>query len=222
MCYDPNGAEGVCKSIKQCPAVLTDTITLLESQDTALIQYIQRSNTICGGRKPFVCCPFRYKSVKQTKFSPDIINSNSLRPKHHPDFRLSHESCRDPNGEHGFCRSIRECPVILKDFTALLERKDVAFIQYIQQSNAICSKTKPVICCPARKKSFKPSQEIIPTNRRIQHLLTPDEGCGFSNVSNLRSIGYRSRAGSVKQMFYLNKVMLMQKSCPKSAAVEFF
>lgn len=58
--------------------------------------------------------------------------------------------------------------------------KDQSYRQFIRHSNAKCNYIKPLICCPSdgRQNQFVESS--------IQgRLLTPAEGCGFSN-QNLR------------------------------------
>lgn len=69
-CRDPNGVEGVCKNIKQCPAVLRDFVQLVERRDAAYLRYIRQSNAICHGmNNPTICCPRETKLFGITKSS---------------------------------------------------------------------------------------------------------------------------------------------------------
>lgn len=61
-CQDPNGIDGVCKSLKECPAILSEF--LVKNKDTAYIEYIKRSNVKCRKIQPFICCPLEEKSIK--------------------------------------------------------------------------------------------------------------------------------------------------------------
>lgn len=120
-------------------------------------------------------------TTRQTTQSP-IPDSTS---------RLTEESCRDPNGLEGVCKSIRECPTILSEFVA--RNKDSAYVQYIQRSNVNCRKIQPFICCPFENQPKKPSdreEASEQTDPSIQgRFLTPEEGCGFSNVTHRRIVG---------------------------------
>lgn len=63
-CYDPNGVQGVCKNIKECPAILSEFIA--KSKDTAYIRYIKQSNKKCHDMPPYICCPFEKTSNNVT------------------------------------------------------------------------------------------------------------------------------------------------------------
>jgi Trypsin/Regulatory CLIP domain of proteinases len=116
--------------------------------------------------------------------------------------------CNDPMGTPGVCKSIRECPVILAEFMA--RQKDPAFTNYIQKSNANCNYVKPNICCTANApvipvaapvtQAPTPPPTAAPTPAPTAaprptvydgsaRLLTPDEGCGFSNVTHNKVVG---------------------------------
>lgn len=71
-CRDPNGVEGICKSITECSAVLSNAIK--NSRNSVYKQYIQQSNGICQNIGHFICCPLhndesadRRETVQSTK-----------------------------------------------------------------------------------------------------------------------------------------------------------
>lgn len=97
---------------------------------------------------------------------------------------ISERACSDPNDFEGFCKSIKHCPVVLNEFIA--KSNDSAYIEYIQQSNSKCDNIKPFICCPSDGKTKQISDDDI-----RGRLLTPAEGCGFSNQNNRLRIGSR-------------------------------
>lgn len=58
LCYDPNGVEGVCRNIKQCPAILNDFMRLVPMNNEPFLHYIRQSNAICHRlNQPIICCP---------------------------------------------------------------------------------------------------------------------------------------------------------------------
>lgn len=65
MCRDPNGVEGVCKNIKQCPTVLKDFVRLAQRRDESYIRYIRQSNAICQKlNHPIICCPLENRVTR--------------------------------------------------------------------------------------------------------------------------------------------------------------
>ncbi|XP_031626165.1 venom serine protease Bi-VSP-like isoform X2 [Contarinia nasturtii] len=67
-CRDPNGIEGVCMSIKECPVILNEFVA--KSKDSSYVQYIKRSNENCRNIQPYICCPSENKPIIQTDASP--------------------------------------------------------------------------------------------------------------------------------------------------------
>lgn len=62
-CRDPNGLEGVCRNIKQCPIILKNFVRLVSERDESYIYYIRKSNAICTTtNEPIICCPTKRKS----------------------------------------------------------------------------------------------------------------------------------------------------------------
>jgi Trypsin/Regulatory CLIP domain of proteinases len=146
------------------------------------IMMLQQAQRNCGnrilGRDPILCC------------------------------RDQTSDCNDPLGTPGVCKSIRQCPVILAEFSA--RQSDPAFTSYIQKSNANCKYVKPNVCCtstapviPATAPATPPPT-AAPTQAPTQapteaprptvydgsaRLITPDEGCGFSNVTHNKVVG---------------------------------
>lgn len=129
--------------------------------------------------------------VQTTQSTPETkIQPTTAKPT------LNEKSCQDPNGVNGVCKSLKECPSILKEFLA--RNTDNAYIQYIKQSNVNCRKIQPFICCPQDETtSIAPPVETIeattkaPTsNAQINgRLLLPSEGCGFTKVKNTKIVG---------------------------------
>lgn len=85
LCQDPNGINGVCKSLKECPAILSEF--LAKNKDTAYVEYIKRSNENCRKIQPFICCPLDDgRSIKPTESTespqkPDLnIQGRLLTP----------------------------------------------------------------------------------------------------------------------------------------------
>lgn len=79
-CSDPNGVVGICKSIKECPVILNEF--LARSQDSAYIQYLQRSNENCRNIKPFICCPFETRAANPSNYQPNLdIQGRLLSPE---------------------------------------------------------------------------------------------------------------------------------------------
>lgn len=60
-CRDPNGVEGVCRNVKQCPIILKDFVRLVNQRDESYIRYIRQSNAICTTtvNNPIICCPVK-------------------------------------------------------------------------------------------------------------------------------------------------------------------
>ncbi|XP_055303524.1 venom protease-like [Sitodiplosis mosellana] len=86
--------------------------------------------------------------------------------------------CQDPNQFEGACKHIKECSTVLNELVG--KSYDNSYRQYIRQSNAICDHIKPLVCCPSDGRRNQLTESSIQGR-----LLTPSEGCGFSN-QNLR------------------------------------
>lgn len=54
--------EGVCKSLKECPAILS-VFLMKENKDPVYVEYIKRSNENCRKIEPFICCPLDAKTT---------------------------------------------------------------------------------------------------------------------------------------------------------------
>lgn len=74
-CQDPNGLDGVCKNIKECPSILSEFIA--KNQDSAFVRYIKQSNVKCRNMQPFICCPFEGRSDPPTE--PTVTTNPSLQ-----------------------------------------------------------------------------------------------------------------------------------------------
>ena len=89
-----------------------------------------------------------------------------------------------------FCFSgIKSCPVVLNEFIA--RQKDPEYVKFIQKSNANCNNVKQNICCPQNGPPTEAPTQPPPTQTPIlaARLLTPREGCGFSNETHNRVVG---------------------------------
>lgn len=102
--------------------------------------------------------------------------------------------CIDPDRFGGVCKGIEKCPSILNEFISGNNGSD--YMNYIQESQNSCEKIASAICCP-----FDGVKNKLPDNFQGR-LLTPDEGCGFSNKNARVKLarGHRARLGE----FYLN------------------
>lgn len=78
--------------------------------------------------------------------------------------------------------------------------KDHSYRQFIRHSNAKCNYIKPLICCPSDGRQNQLVESSIQGR-----LLTPAEGCGFSN-QNLRvkfAGKKRSKLGEIHSFFLI-------------------
>jgi secreted trypsin-like serine protease len=81
-----------------------------------------------------------------------------------------------------------ECAPILEQVKT--RNQDPEFKQYIQKSNGACNYASRVVCCPKDGSITQPpSEEPTTKNAGTSHLLTPEEGCGFSNVTHPKVVG---------------------------------
>lgn len=105
-------------------------------------------------------------------------------------------SCFDPSGVEGFCCNLTDCPFINIEYQTkrFFFTYEDQYKVYIQQSTQICiAHSDDSICCPNRRTTTEaptsttttttqPPEPNIPFGR----LLTPLEGCGYSNVTHKR------------------------------------
>ena len=82
--------------------------------------------------------------------------------------------CNDPNQFEGACKHIKECPIVLNAFVA--NSHDNSYRKFIRESNALCNHIKPLVCCPSDGRRNQLTENSIQGR-----LLTPAEGCGYSN-----------------------------------------
>lgn len=111
--------------------------------------------------------------------------------------------CSDARGFDGFCCNLNDCPTL----NVALTKKyfftyNDEYRVYIQQSTSICiSHSEDFICCPKKKNSTDSSDSATTTptttttkttvappepNIPFGRLLTPSEGCGYSNITHKR------------------------------------
>lgn len=73
-CRDPNGVEGVCRNIKQCPIMLKNFVRLVNQRDESYIRYIRQSNAICTTtNEPIICCPTKRRFDTRSFNRPTIL-----------------------------------------------------------------------------------------------------------------------------------------------------
>lgn len=108
--------------------------------------------------------------------------SNSSSPNDMP--------CFDPRGVAGFCCNLTDCPYINIEYETrkFFFTYEDQYRVYIQQSTSICiAHSGDSICCPRRRTTTEaPTTTVAPPEPNIPfgRLLTPLEGCGFSNVTH--------------------------------------
>lgn len=173
-----------------------------------VINYLITAQRNCGTRSirrnPLVCCD---RPTTNTQATPNPITQAPdgsepwrpppTQPQTPPPTPLptppptppptqQEEACYDPKGNNGFCRNIRECPHILKQFVA--RQSDPIYIEYIRESNGLCNYVQPNICCSKEEPETDQTKTAQPEAIKGR-LLTPEEGCGFSNTTLTRVVG---------------------------------
>lgn len=98
----------------------------------------------------------------------------------------SGNDCNDPKGVPGVCKGIRDCPHIKTEFVD--RQNDKSYIEYIRKSNVICKGASAVICCTDLSRATDGTNNNNNAGVRPR-LLTPEEGCGFSNATHTRVVG---------------------------------
>lgn len=151
----------------------------------------------CGnraiGRNPILCCSDGVVPVTQPPTPP---------PTQAPTQAPSSSSCTDPKGAPGVCKSEKNFFFVIRNILKLILKfsdigdcdsvvnelkarsSDPDFKQYIQKSNEICNYATRTVCCPS---GSPPTNSI--QNEGFNSLITPEEGCGYSNVTHSRVVG---------------------------------
>ncbi|GAB0094788.1 venom serine protease Bi-VSP-like [Sergentomyia squamirostris] len=204
-CMTADRTRGVCQLLPNCPSLVQ--IYSTNRGNPLIINYLITSQRNCGNRNlnrnPIVCCANSEAPVQTTPQPPPPPPPTTRPPPPPPTtqpFPVSSSSCNDPAGNPGVCVNIKDCPPVLNDFLA--RQNDANYVRYIQQSNANCNYVQPFICCPqsspveqtTRPPTSATRPPTSPTTRPIQptgaiHLITPEEGCGFSNKTHNRVVG---------------------------------
>lgn len=130
-------------------------------------------------------------------------------------------SCLDPRGFDGFCCNLIDCPSIYVEYQTkkYFFTYNEQYRVYIQQSTAICiTHSEDFICCPKRKNTTEPTDPATTTtttttttvappepNIPFGRLLTPSEGCGYSNITHKRiADGNVAEPGILRALQMLN------------------
>lgn len=164
-----------------------------DSSNQQVVNYMVGAQRSCGSRSvnrnPIVCCA-------QSLTSGALPRTPVTQPTTPAVQSTREETCRDPNGKSGTCRSIYDCPHILKELTA--RRDDATYRTYLQESNVICHRTQQNICC-----TNEGAVNIPISNELKGRLLTPEQGCGRSNTSLSRVVGgHAATMGNRYEMQY--------------------
>ncbi|XP_059611209.1 transmembrane protease serine 9-like [Phlebotomus argentipes] len=189
-CVTADRARGVCQLLPNCPSLIQLYST--NRGNPLIINYLITSQRNCGNRNfnrnPIVCCASNEQPVQTTTPPPTTQSPTPPTTQKNP---TADSSCRDPAGNTGVCVNIKECPPVLNDF--LSKQNDPNYVRYIQQSNANCNYIQPHICCPQSAPVTTPPPQP-PTDTPVEpsgpaHLMSPGEGCGFSNKTHNRVVG---------------------------------
>uniref|UniRef100_A0A1B0CAP3 CLIP domain-containing serine protease n=1 Tax=Lutzomyia longipalpis TaxID=7200 RepID=A0A1B0CAP3_LUTLO len=197
-CVTADRTRGVCQVLPNCPSLIQ--LYSANRGNPLIINYLITSQKNCGNRNlnrnPVVCCGTNNAQPPQpTTQPPPPPPPTTQAPRTTQRNPLTDSNCKDPAGNSGVCVNIKECQPVLNDFLA--RQNDPNYVRYIQQSNANCNYVQPNICCPKSMMTVTTAPPVIPTSptsRPIQpsgpiHLLTPEEGCGFSNKTHNRVVG---------------------------------
>lgn len=165
---------------------------------------------------------------KTTTTSTTTTTTTTQAPEtHSSNFR--DDTCNDPNGITGICKSIKQCPSILNEFIS--RQNDAAYVQYIRKSNAVCNNIQPNICCPLeiQRSTEKPidsdagSKVRNQNNEILGRLLTVEEGCGFSNVTQRRIVGgQKAKMGAYPWMTLLGYINNLGETSWKCGNYTYF
>lgn len=99
FCRDPNGSNGVCMNIKECPSVLNEFVARFD--DLEYIEFIKRSNRYCDNIRPFICCPDEGKSEEFLNRKPvGVANGSNTPNKFQGRFLTPEEGCGYSNASH--------------------------------------------------------------------------------------------------------------------------
>lgn len=131
-CKTPENTNGICIELTQCPALVKEYGVNTKNPDISKLVFILLGYNCDSGQiqqNPIVCCD-----------DPSVYGVSTRG------FYDSDETCTDPNGLSGVCKSIKECPAILGELNA--KQSDKSFVRYLKNSNEICDFIKPNVCCP--------------------------------------------------------------------------
>lgn len=194
--------------MSQCPSL--QSLYERNQQHYQAIDFIETARRNCGyrqyGHSPIVCCqdpiitiqyPNQSSSQLQSSKPPSkpIQHSPVTRPPTYNAYlQPAGKICRDPNGLNGVCMNIKECPAVLNEFVTRFD--DQRYIEFIKRSNRYCDNIRPFICCPEAGEGKSDGKQLVSiTNgsnipEKVRgRFLTPEEGCGISNVTHLRLAG---------------------------------
>lgn len=100
--------------------------------------------------------------------------------------------CADPDHFGGVCKHIEQCESVLNEYMARSDEID--HMDYIRESNVNCDNVTSFVCCP-----FDGRKTNLPETKFQGRLLTPDEGCGFSNKNARVKLarGHKAKLGEL-------------------------
>ncbi|XP_052865804.1 venom serine protease Bi-VSP-like isoform X1 [Anopheles cruzii] len=216
-CYTPNGQIGVCQVFQNCGSLIRLYQYNRNQQTVNFLLASQRScGSRSYNGNPVLCCSDGVQYDQTTTSSPFVEVTTAPAPSTPAPAPQRTADCIGPNQLEGNCVSIRNCPEVLSEF--LTRQSDPTYVRYIQQSNAICNYVQPFVCCPSQRATVPPAPPAPPTEPPAPvtpaptqapppppppppppatpdsavgpaRLLTPETGCGFSQVEHNRVVG---------------------------------
>lgn len=171
------------KSMRQTPLVCCDNSSAVENETETMLAETTTENESQKSSEENM--EDEVSTTEQTLVSTTTMKSAKKTIIHFPSLE-SDETCTDPNGLSGVCKSIKECSFVLSELGA--KENDTSYVQYLQKSNTICNFQIPNICCPHEdQQSLEndlPAATESSKSEILGRLLASKEDCGFSNSTS--------------------------------------
>lgn len=126
-------------------------------------------------------------------------------------------SCFDPRGVEGFCCNLVDCPNVNIEYQTrkFFFTYNDEYRVYVQQSTSICiTQSRDSVCCPNRRNATEAPPVTTTTtttpapepNIPFGRLLSPLEGCGYSNVTHKTiADGNSAESGTLQKTTFSKK-----------------